>query len=219
MEEILGRAARTNLALNKRQCTATSVSGERCKNVPIPGGFVCRLHGGGVPATRDAARRRLLCLIDPAIDALTRALESAPPCQVCGRSDADRDPTVVRAAQLILDRVGFGPQASLLLKQEPEPPSYVRWLTWTELHQVAEIIARARTRMAAGEPPRPEGRPTEQPPEVAEGVVVQVEEDPSALSPGGPARSEGCGPVTDDDNILPVNKLQVSELGTHDTDY
>ena len=109
----LGRRADEALGLNTRQCTATSRSGERCKNVPIVGGFVCRFHGGSVAAVREAARQRLLALVDPALDALLRALRSEPPCEVCGRSDADRDPTTIRAAQLVLDRCGYGPSATL----------------------------------------------------------------------------------------------------------
>lgn len=42
-----------------RQCTATAKqTGVRCKRRPIPGGAVCKIHGGGIPAVKAAAQRR-----------------------------------------------------------------------------------------------------------------------------------------------------------------
>lgn len=41
-------------------CTARAKStGERCGRAPIPGGTVCKFHGGGTAAARAAGRRRL----------------------------------------------------------------------------------------------------------------------------------------------------------------
>jgi hypothetical protein len=93
------------------RCTATNRAGERCKRFAIIGGFVCVMHGGGAAQVRQAARQRLLALVDPAIDALLRALESGDPCATCGRQD-DMG-IVIRAAQLVLDRVGLGPAISV----------------------------------------------------------------------------------------------------------
>lgn len=61
----------------ERRCTARSKqSGERCKRVPIPGGTVCRMHGGAAPQVQRSAWERLAALVDPAIDALQKALGS-----------------------------------------------------------------------------------------------------------------------------------------------
>ena len=78
-----------------RRCTARSKrSGRRCRRAPILGGSVCASHGGRAPQVRAAADARLRALIDPAIDALARALRT-------------RDwPAVVRAARDVLDRTG-----------------------------------------------------------------------------------------------------------------
>jgi len=44
----------------RRQCTATAKqTGQRCGNRPIPGGTVCRFHGGATPVIKAAAERRL----------------------------------------------------------------------------------------------------------------------------------------------------------------
>jgi hypothetical protein len=84
-------------------CTATSKqSGERCRRAPIAGGTVCVVHGGSAPAAKMAAQRRLIGMIDPAMNALLRAVE-----------ECDEWPTKVRAAIAVLDRAGFGPTASL----------------------------------------------------------------------------------------------------------
>src|SRR5688572_203170 len=113
MDDVIGQRAWNKLAAG-RQCTATSKqTGERCKRAPIVGGFVCDIHGGKIPAVRKSARERLLAMVDPARDALLRALRTGPPCEHCGRSDADRDPVVLRAAQLVLDRAGYGPRATM----------------------------------------------------------------------------------------------------------
>lgn len=83
------------------RCTAHARStGERCGNRPIPGGTVCRFHGGGAPAVRRRARLRLAELVDPAIGTLARVM-------VKGARDQDK----LRAAEAILDRAGF-PRAS-----------------------------------------------------------------------------------------------------------
>ncbi len=96
-----------------RQCTATNRDGERCRRTPIRGGYVCRYHGGLAPAVASSARARLLVGVDFAIDYLLNMLEPREPCPTCGRSDVDRDPVIVKACQLVLDRSGFGPSAKL----------------------------------------------------------------------------------------------------------
>lgn len=54
----------------KAQCTATNRQQQRCKRAPIPGGTVCRMHGGAAPQVKEAAMERLRRLQHPAIDAL-----------------------------------------------------------------------------------------------------------------------------------------------------
>ncbi len=106
-------------ALESRRCTATNRLGERCGRAPIPGGAVCVLHGGRAPQTVAAAKARLLAGADLAIDYLLELLVPKPPCLTCGRSDTDRDPVVLRACQLVLDRSGFGPSATVAVAEVP----------------------------------------------------------------------------------------------------
>lgn len=78
-----------------RQCTAHTKAGPRCKRSAIPGGQVCKMHGGGAPQVKRKAALRLLELIDPAVATLAREMTTAP-------LSADRQ----RAANSILDRAG-----------------------------------------------------------------------------------------------------------------
>lgn len=52
------------------KCTATNRQGHRCKRYPIPGGTVCRMHGGAAPQVQKAAKERLFAMQHPALDAL-----------------------------------------------------------------------------------------------------------------------------------------------------
>lgn len=77
-------------------CHARTRSGTRCGNRPILGGTVCRMHGGAAPRVQNAAKLRLMSLIEPAIGVLATEMEAAD-------SSADRQ----RAANSILDRAGL----------------------------------------------------------------------------------------------------------------
>ena len=131
--------ARTVL-LGDRQCTARNREGERCGRSSALGQFVCSAHGAKSPLSMRAGRERLLALAEPALDVLYRATRNAPPCEHCGRSDADRDPVAVRAAGMILDRCGFGPSAEIAVTTSP-----------TELtHETtAQVLARAEILVSA----------------------------------------------------------------------
>lgn len=48
-------------------CTATNRQGKRCGKPPIPGGGVCRLHGGSAPQVQAKAEERLAALYFPAV--------------------------------------------------------------------------------------------------------------------------------------------------------
>lgn len=85
------------------QCVATSKqSGQRCKRSPIPGGTVCKIHGGGIKVVQKSARAFLAEQVQPSIARLATEREKAP-------KSADR----IRAAVALLDRAGFGPRVTV----------------------------------------------------------------------------------------------------------
>jgi len=86
-------------------CTATSkTSGKPCRYPAIPGGTVCRFHGGNAPQVRQSAMARLMELQHPAINRLE---------QLIGQ---DQFPSVSYAASRdVLDRTMGKPQESVSL--------------------------------------------------------------------------------------------------------
>jgi hypothetical protein len=149
----LGVRARVALGETTRYCTATNRNGEPCGRSPIKGGTVCHFHGGAAPQARRAAQLRLLSLIEPSFAVVADFLTPREPCKACGRSDKDRDPAVLRAAQIVLDRTGFHPSISVQTSRAESRPQWVSWLTDEQLVQVSEWIAEAKRRMTAGAPP------------------------------------------------------------------
>ena len=58
------------------RCTATSkTTGNRCTRPAIPGGSVCRCHGGAATQVKAAAAARLRAMVDPALGVLEYAMK------------------------------------------------------------------------------------------------------------------------------------------------
>jgi hypothetical protein len=180
MDDVIGQRAYNKLDAG-RQCTAMSKqTGARCKRAPIVGGFVCDLHGGKIPAVQKSARERLQEMVDPALAALLRALRTAPPCEHCGRSDADRDPVVLRAAQLVLDRAGFHP--TLTVEQAAPPNKFANL-------NIDELIAQLETMLADAIAQRDTER-ARLLPEAEDGFVVPEDEESVWSIPPGDLTKE-----------------------------
>lgn len=115
----------------KRRCTARKRgTDQRCGQPPIPGGTVCRFHGGNAPQVRRSAQGRLAELVMPAIGTLAREMVKA-------EKSADKQ----RAANSILDRAG--------ISRTPADDAAKRQLIYERLIALRE----ARDR---GESPAPE---------------------------------------------------------------
>lgn len=59
----------------KPRCTATNRQGKQCGKSPIPGGTVCRMHGGAAPQVQAKAKERLSALYPAAVTVLGGLLE------------------------------------------------------------------------------------------------------------------------------------------------
>ena len=179
------------MAMKARQCSAHNRLGEQCGVAAIPGGSVCRFHGGSLPGVREAAQRKLLAAADYAIEYLFQMLTPRAPCPECGRSDADKDPTVVRACQLVLDRSGFHPTLAIQAAPRPEPSPWARWLTEEQLRQIAVWVDDAKRRMSEGHAPTPVLRLT-----ASDAVdAVLVEDDDSQPDSQDATPAEGPVPT------------------------
>lgn len=119
----------------RTRCTAISKrSGTRCGRAAIFGGFVCEMHGGASPLARKAREERLLAMVDAALAVLQDALAS------------NNMLLALRAAIVILDRAGFGAQATVTLQPAPPQADWAPYLTDAELAVLAEVIAAAKQR-------------------------------------------------------------------------
>ena len=83
--------------IGKHHCTARSKqTGHRCRQPAIPGGNVCRYHGGAAPQVQQAARLRLAALVDPALNQLAKLLQ-----------DGEHPSVALSAVKDVLDRNGL----------------------------------------------------------------------------------------------------------------
>lgn len=91
------------------RCTAKRKNGEPCRNRPILGGNVCRMHGGGAPQVRKRAQERILAAADMAA---SRLIEFARD---------DRIPHAVRLSAIrdLLDRAGLNAKAVVEVEVAP----------------------------------------------------------------------------------------------------
>lgn len=85
------------------RCTANKRNGERCPNWSLRGATVCLSHGGTLPNVREhaqsvveAARMRMIGLVDVAIDSIEDLVQNA-----------SQDAIKLKAATEILDRAGL----------------------------------------------------------------------------------------------------------------
>ena len=85
------------------RCTAMSKQNQRrCRRAATPGTNVCANHGSRAPQVKQAAKLRLLGLVDPAIATLAREMTQAA-------KSSDKQ----RAANSILDRAGIARTAEV----------------------------------------------------------------------------------------------------------
>lgn len=61
--------------MGAEKCTATNRQGNRCGRYPIPGGTVCRNHGGAAPQVQKKAAERLAALLPRAVERLGLLME------------------------------------------------------------------------------------------------------------------------------------------------
>lgn len=150
VERLLPRHNRNRF--DSRRCTARSRDGNQCRNAAAPGQFVCHMHGAKAPLSLMRARERLQIMLEPALEIIHRALQLAPPCPHCGRSDSDKDYVVIKTALSILDRSGLGPMMKVEMSQREDDAPWTYWVTDDELAIAIDIMHAAQSRMVHGDP-------------------------------------------------------------------
>jgi hypothetical protein len=121
----------------RQRCTAHVSDGSRqCERWAINGGTVCATHGGQAPQVKNSARERLAELVEPALEGLHTALKSG------------EIPSIVKAAQIVLDRTGFHPSKAIELTAEYNgsvevvPAERVALLSVEEKEKLVELLER-----------------------------------------------------------------------------
>ena len=91
--------------MSGQRCSAHSkVHKGQCKRPAIPGGTVCRYHGGAAPQVKQAAMERLRALQHPALDALDWLLKQR-----------DFPSAAMSAAKDVLDRTEGKPAETVAM--------------------------------------------------------------------------------------------------------
>ena len=176
-----------SLALEPRRCVGTNRAGERCARAPIPGGSVCALHGGRAPQVQQSAKARLLAGAEYRNRLLTQPVDPRPPCEHCGRSDADRNP-VVQACRLVLDRSGFHPSVTV---EHVEPRNEVEHASLDELIEHLEALLEETRAMRDAERVLPRDTLLLDAyivPEDDDVVVPEDDAEPRSIPPGDPTK-------------------------------
>jgi hypothetical protein len=122
----------------RQRCTAHVSDGSRqCERWAINGSTVCATHGGQAPQVKKSARERLAELVEPALEGLHTALKSG------------EIPSIVKAAQIVLDRTGFHPSKAIELTGEfvgpveVVPAKHLDRLTLAEKETLVELLEKA----------------------------------------------------------------------------
>jgi hypothetical protein len=146
------------------------------------------MHGGNYPNVREAAKLRLLAMVEPILDVFEEIVEiwHSTRCPVCEKPTGDPIP-VIRVGQLVLDRAGFHP--TLTVEHAPPPDN--------DDATIDETIERLETLLAQARAIRDAERA-----HVIEGVVDDVPEEEETLwsIPSGERANEPAKPLEDKKN-------------------
>lgn len=98
------------------RCTATNRQGRRCGKFAIPGGRVCRLHGGSAPQVILAAEERLKLLRVPAVIRLEELM-----------NQKEYPSVAIAAVKDVLDRNGALGKAKETIDADVKTELIIRW--------------------------------------------------------------------------------------------
>lgn len=120
---------------------------ERCRNYSRYDTELCIVHGGHSKQYQRRAKTLLDGLTLPAVHTFKDALESeGEPCPLCGRGGYIT-PLKLKAAQLVLDRVGLGPTTKIELSGKITHDVLVSKMTEDEFEVVDAIMQKVMTRV------------------------------------------------------------------------
>jgi hypothetical protein len=131
-----------------RTCGALGRNGQPCRRYVGPGFNRCNLHGGATPGAKQKAEQTLALAALPAAEVFFDVIDRfhRQVCPTCGLPNGDPK-DAMRAAEVVLNRTGFGPSATVQLTSTDDVGA-VGAMTLAQLADRAEAVAR-RLRAAA----------------------------------------------------------------------
>ncbi len=127
------------------QCTAHRKTGTQCKNGAIPGGAVCRYHGGAAPQVKAKAELRV-----------KEALEAMLPNGITRYGkliESEQDSVALNAVKDLLDRTGHKPtERQEITNYTPEDVETLANLDDIELAAYIELRRKVTQKPAPKEP-------------------------------------------------------------------
>lgn len=126
------------------KCGAAKTNGLPCQRGCSPGMTRCNLHGGANPAAKIKSEQMLAQARLPACEALFEIIDtwSREVCPTCEHPSADIDQmkVIIRAAQVILDRSGLGPRATVEITKQSDGDLDLDLLTDGEMAEMDRLL-------------------------------------------------------------------------------
>ena len=123
-------------------------NGDPCQRQVFPGMTRCNLHGGANPAAKIKAEQMLAQARLPACEALYEIIDTwqRAECAICHHPSADVDmlKTIIRAAQVILDRTGVGPRSTVEVTKQSDGDLDLDLLTDVEMEQLDLLLGQLK---------------------------------------------------------------------------
>ena len=129
------------------QCQSPTKSGRQCRMLRAAGSEYCIVHMNH-PTSVTRAYETLQGLSLVAVDVVEKALtETGEPCALCGHGVIT--PTKLKAAALVMDRVGMGPTLNVKHSGTVNYEVVVSAMSDDEFRAVDEIMTRVMARVTA----------------------------------------------------------------------
>lgn len=109
----------------------------------------CNLHGGANPAAKIKAEQMLAQSRLPACEALYEIIDNwqRDTCPTClhPSGDIDKQKVIIRAAQVILDRSGLGPRATIEVAKQTDGDLDLDLMTDEEMTRLDFLLTELKT--------------------------------------------------------------------------
>lgn len=129
-------------------CGAIKSNGMPCRAQVQTGFTRCRRHGAGTPLAKVKAEQALAHARLPACEALFDIIDmwERDVCPICNYPSGDTDmlKTIIRASQVILDRAGMGPRATIEMVKQTDGDLDFDLMTDEEIAELDSLLGQLK---------------------------------------------------------------------------